>query len=90
VGAGDELWQLSPQRDQRPVEVEDRFGIGIKINDILVGEIVGQRQSGHAGRKPGVVGRIPCIGVRQPSRPTPIPGTFFSKGSRTSSGTIGT
>jgi len=53
------LWQHSPQRDQRLVEAEDRFGIGIEIDDILVGEIVGQRQPGHAGRKSGVVGRIP-------------------------------
>ena len=44
---------------------------------------------GFAVEKPACSVASHCIGVRQPSRPTPMPGTFFSKGSRTSSGAIG-
>ena len=81
IGAGHQFRHSAPQRDQRLVQAEDRFAC--RHRD--------WRRSHRRNRPPAAATARPakirrarvashCIGVRQPSRPTPMPGHVFLEG----------
>ena len=91
VGAGHELRPFLAAALSAPCTGQDRALVGIEIDHVFVAHdhapaaaMASPSKSLHG------LAAFHCIGVRQPSRPTPIPGTFFSKGSRTWSGAIAT